>query len=41
MTLKGFYTNPFTRVLLVAVFSTLGSAIGTYVGLGWVIALAR
>lgn len=41
MTLKGFYTNPFTRVLLVAVFSTLGSAIGTYVGLGWVITLAR
>ena len=41
VTVRGFYTNPFTRVLLVAVFSTLGSAIGTYVGLGWVIALAR
>jgi len=39
MTIKGFYTNPFTRVLLVAVFSTIGSAIGTYVGVGWVVSL--
>jgi len=32
----GFYKNRFTRVLLVAVLSTLGSALGAWVGLGWV-----
>ena len=39
-TLKGFYRNPFTRVLLVAMMSTIGSALGTYIGLGWVASLA-
>jgi len=40
-TLSGLYRNPFTRVLLVAVFSSIGSALGAYVGLGWVLALSR
>jgi len=33
---RGFYRNPFTRVLLVAFASTIGSALGAYIGLGWV-----
>ena len=32
----GVYRNRFTRVLLVAVFATIGSALGAWVGLGWV-----
>ena len=35
-TVRGFYRNPFTRVLLVTLFSTLGSALGAIVGLSWV-----
>ena len=38
-TWKGLYENAFTRVLLVAVFATLGSALGAYIGLGWVLTL--
>jgi pheromone shutdown-related protein TraB len=38
-TLRGWYRNPFTRVLLVALMSTLGSALGAWVGLGWVVSL--
>ena len=38
-TVRGWYRNPFTRVLLVAVFATFGSAFGAWVGAGWVIAL--
>ena len=34
--LRGIYKNQFTRVLLVAVMATLGSAMGAWVGLGWV-----
>ncbi len=34
--LRGIYKNRFTRVLLVAVMATLGSAMGAWVGLGWV-----
>jgi len=37
--LKGIYRNPFTRVLLVAVAATLGSALGAWIGLSWVVAL--
>ena len=33
---KGFFRNPFTRVLLVAVAATLGSAIGAWIGFAWV-----
>ena len=38
-TIAGLYRNPFTRVLLVATFATLGSALGAYIGLGWVLSL--
>ena len=34
--MAGVYRNRFTRVLLVAVLATLGSALGAWVGLGWV-----
>lgn len=34
---RGFYRNPVTRVLLVFFLSSLGSAIGTWVGLSWLI----
>ena len=37
MTLRGIYKNRFTRVLLVAVLSTIGSALGAWVGAGWVV----
>ncbi|MEZ4264932.1 MAG: TraB/GumN family protein [Myxococcota bacterium] len=39
--LRGFYRNPFTRVLLVVFASTLGSALGAWVGATWVITLLR
>ena len=32
---KGFYRNPFTRVLVVFFLVSLGSAIGTFVGISW------
>lgn len=38
-TLRGFYRNRFTRVLIVAVLTTLGSAAGAYVGIGWLLVL--
>ena len=34
-TLKGWFKNPATRILLVFFFSNLGSAIGTFVAFGW------
>ena len=37
--LKGIYRNPFTRVLLVAVFANIGSALGAWVGFSWVVSL--
>jgi len=37
--LKGIYKNPFTRVLLVAFMSTMGSAIGSWIGLTWVLTM--
>jgi pheromone shutdown-related protein TraB len=39
MTLRGLYRNPFTRVLLVFVGATLGSAIGAWIGTAWVVTL--
>jgi pheromone shutdown-related protein TraB len=36
---RGIYANPFTRVLLVAVLSTLGAALGAWVGATWVVSL--
>jgi pheromone shutdown protein TraB len=38
-TLRGLYRNRFTRVLLVFVGATVGSALGGYAGLTWLIAL--
>ncbi|GMV39415.1 MAG: hypothetical protein AMXMBFR64_11310 [Myxococcales bacterium] len=37
--LRGIYANRATRVLLVTVASTLGSAMGAWVGLGWLFSL--
>jgi pheromone shutdown-related protein TraB len=38
-TLKGLYRNPFSRVLMVAVCATIGSALGAYIGFAWVLTL--
>ena len=38
-TLKGLYRNPFSRVLMVAVCATVGSALGAYIGFAWVLTL--
>ncbi len=38
-TWRGIYRNPVTRVLLVAVASTMGAAIGAWIGLSWVVSL--
>ena len=37
--LKGIYTNPFTRVLLVSVMANLGSALGAWIGATWVVSV--
>jgi pheromone shutdown-related protein TraB len=37
--LRGFYKNPFTRTLLVTFMSILGSALGAWLGLGWLVKL--
>jgi pheromone shutdown-related protein TraB len=36
MSVKGFWMNPVTRILLVVILANLGSAIGTWVALGWI-----
>lgn len=36
---RGFFRNPFTRTLIVALAATLGSAIGAWIGLSWVISI--
>jgi pheromone shutdown protein TraB len=36
---KGFWRNPVTRILLVAVASGIGTAVGFWVGVGWVASL--
>ncbi|MEZ4401901.1 MAG: TraB/GumN family protein [Kofleriaceae bacterium] len=38
-TLKGFWNNPVSRILLVAVLSGLGTAIGMWVGAAWIATL--
>ena len=35
--LRGFYRNPFTRTLLVFFMANTGSAIGTWIGVGWLV----
>ncbi len=37
--LRGFWRNPVTRILLVAVASGIGTAVGFWVGVGWVASL--
>jgi pheromone shutdown-related protein TraB len=39
MTLAGMYRNPFTRVLLVTIAATVGSAVGAWIGATWVVTL--
>lgn len=38
-TFRGFFRNPFTRTLIVALAAGLGSAIGAWIGLSWVISI--
>jgi pheromone shutdown-related protein TraB len=38
-TWRGIYRNPVTRVMLVAVASTMGAALGAWIGLSWVVSL--
>lgn len=38
-TLKGFWRNPVTRILLIAVASGIGTAVGFWIGVGWVASL--
>ena len=38
-TLKGMYKNPFSRILIVAMAATAGSALGAYAGAAWVVTL--
>ena len=35
-TVKGFWTNPVTRILLVVVLANLGSMLGTYISIMWI-----
>jgi pheromone shutdown-related protein TraB len=38
-TLRGVYGNNFTRTLLVAVMANMGSALGAWIGISWLIAI--
>ena len=38
-TLRGIWNNRVIKVLLVVVLANLGSSIGTFIGVGWVVAL--
>ncbi len=40
-TLRGFYRNRFTRVLLVSALASIGSAVGAWIGATWVVTLLR
>jgi pheromone shutdown protein TraB len=39
LSLRTIYKNRFTRVLLVALLATIGSALGAWIGAGWVVSL--
>ena len=38
-TLKGLYKNAFTHILVVCLLTTIGSALGAYVGIGWLVSI--
>lgn len=38
-TLRGMHKNPFSRILIVAIAATVGSALGAYIGATWVLTL--
>lgn len=38
LTVRGFWTNPVSRILLVVVFANLGSSLGTFISGGWIFA---
>jgi pheromone shutdown protein TraB len=40
LTVKGFWMNPVTRILLVVILANVGSAIGTWISAGWIAARA-
>jgi len=37
--MRGFWRNPVTRILLIAVASGIGTAVGFWIGVGWVASL--
>ncbi|MBI2568982.1 MAG: TraB/GumN family protein [Candidatus Schekmanbacteria bacterium] len=37
--LRGLYRNPFSRVMLVVIASTIGAATGAWIGLSWIVAI--
>jgi len=37
-TIKGFWTNPVTRILLVVALANVGSMVGTYIAGVWIAA---
>ena len=39
--LSGFYRNPFLRVVLVTLASSLGSAMGAWVGAAWLVQIVQ
>ncbi|MBC7355552.1 MAG: TraB/GumN family protein [Desulfomicrobiaceae bacterium] len=38
LTVRGFWTNPVSRILLVVVFANIGSSLGTFISGGWIFA---
>ena len=38
-TVRGIWSNRFIKVLLVIVLANLGSSIGTFIGVGWIVSL--
>lgn len=38
MTVKGFWLNPVSRILLVVIFANLGATIGVFVSGSWIAA---
>ena len=38
-TMRGFWRNPVSRILLVAVLSGLGTAAGMWIGAAWIVTL--